>query len=67
MIDFMLALIAVSFLTFGGVLSTVSISVALAERADVRRRNPVLAALSDQAEERFEHRSEAGRTHAAVV
>jgi hypothetical protein len=67
MTDFMLALIALSFLTFGGVLSTVSISVALAERADARRRQPVLTALSDQAERRLVHRSEAGRTHAGVV
>jgi hypothetical protein len=66
MTDFMLALIAASFLTFGGILSTVSIYVALAERADERRRHPVLEALSHQAEERFEHRSQAGQAHASV-
>jgi len=63
----MLALIATSFLTFGAVLSVVSIYVALAERADERRRQPVLEALSHQATERLEHRSEAGRRHASVV
>jgi hypothetical protein len=65
--DFMLALIATSFLTFGAVLSVVSVYVALAERADERRRQPVLEALSHQAVERLEHRSEAGRRHASVV
>ncbi len=67
MIDFMLALIAASFLTFGGVLASVSIYVALAERADERRRHPVLDALSHQAHERLEHRSAAGHTHAAAI
>ncbi|HXQ14686.1 MAG TPA: hypothetical protein VN814_08710 [Caulobacteraceae bacterium] len=67
MTDFMLALIAASFLTFGSVLASVSIFVALAERADERRHRPVLEALRHQAEERLEHRSEAGRRHAAVA
>jgi hypothetical protein len=67
MTDFMLALIAASFLTFGGVLGFVSIYVALAERADERRRHPVLEALSHQAEERLEHRAAAGRAHVAVI
>ena len=67
MTDFMLALIAISFLTFGAVLSIVSIYVAMAERADERRRHPILEALSHQAEERLEHRCEAGRIHASVI
>jgi hypothetical protein len=65
--DFMLALIAASFLTFGSVLASVSIYVAFAERADNRRRGPLLDVLRHQAQERLEHRSEAGRAHAAVV
>jgi hypothetical protein len=47
--DFVLALIAASFLTFGGVLSGVSIYVALAELLDRRRHQTSLAALSRQA------------------
>jgi hypothetical protein len=65
--DFVLALIAASFLTFGGVLSSVSIYVALADLADQRRRNRVLEALSHQSEQRLEHRCEAGRAHAAAL
>jgi hypothetical protein len=66
MTDFMLVVIAASFLTFGSVLASVSIYVALAERADERRRNPTLEALRRQEEERFARRSAAGRIHAEV-
>ena len=67
MTTFVLALIAAAFLTFAGVLSTVSISVALADRADERRRHRRLHQLEAQAEQRFEHRSQAGQAHASIV
>jgi len=65
--DLILAAIALFFLTFGGVLAAVSIYVALADRADYRRHHRRLVQLEAEAERRFEHRSEAGQIHAAVI
>ena len=66
MTNIVLAVVAIAFLTFGAVLSSVSIYVALADRADDRRRRAELTRLSANAERRFEQRSEAGRVHASV-
>jgi hypothetical protein len=67
MATIVLAVFAAAFLTFGAVLSSVSIWVALGDRADFRRRHRELARLEAEAEARFEHRSPAGQAHAAIV
>ena len=66
MTDLFLALTAFGFVSFAAVLSTVSIHVALADRADERRRHRDLEALSRAAEERLDHRSVRGHVHAAA-
>jgi hypothetical protein len=62
--NFVLALIAFAFISFAAVLSSVSIHIAMAERADSRRRNQVLDAFSRAARERLANRSFGGRVHA---
>ncbi len=65
--DIVLAIVAAAFLTFGGVLASVSIWVWLADRADFRRSHRRLIRLEADAERRFKHRSHAGQVHASMA
>jgi len=65
--DLVLAAIALFLLSFGGVLATVSIYVAFADRADYRRHHKRLVQLEGEAERRFEHRCAEGQAHAAIL